>query len=98
MRINKKEKTNQSETDEGSSLKTNEKSGMPDVLMNWIKISEETPTQNGRYWVYPYVTIGGDITVGWANFIDGEFEKMYRQQHFVYWKPLSKPRPPKEEL
>ncbi len=57
-----------------------------------------TPTKNGRYWVYPYRSIGGDLMVSMAVFRDGAWEQTSRPQEYAYWRAVNVPRPPKKNF
>lgn len=53
------------------------------------------PTKDGRYWVYPYRSLGGYLMVALMSFKDGKWEETSRQQEYAFWKPLEIPKPPK---
>lgn len=63
----------------------------------WTHISEKEPFAQGKYWVYPYVTLEGHKIVALATYSKNKWEETHRPQHYMYWKKLDIPSPPKEK-
>lgn len=61
----------------------------------WYPVEEKLPFSKGKYWVYPYRTIGGEIIVAMMNFEGGKWEELYTPQRIRFWKRIDVPKPPR---
>lgn len=55
------------------------------------------PTKNGRYWVYPYRSLDGQLYVTMASFDEGKWISS-RPQEFVYWRRIEIPEAPRGKV
>jgi hypothetical protein len=63
--------------------------------MKWIPADEKLPSKDGKYWVYPYRTLGGQVMVTLAHFEKGKWEDVFLTQTYSHWQPLEIPKAPK---
>jgi hypothetical protein len=63
-------------------------------MKRWISTTERNPQHDGRYWVFPYRSLGGHLMVTMATFKDGEWITTSRKQEYAFWKPLDIPKAP----
>jgi hypothetical protein len=65
------------------------------MISRWIKSDTTPPSRNGKYWVYPYISVEGGKYVTLARFEDGDWDEKYNNQHFQYWQKVEVPDPPR---
>lgn len=59
----------------------------------WIK--DKLPLSNGKYWVYPYITVDGYKMVTILKFENGKWDK---KQSPNFWQPIEIPKPPPKRM
>jgi len=64
-------------------------------MSRWNRCEDNPPTKNGRYWVYPYRTLGGYLVVSMGRFENGKWETTSSEQEFTHWKKIEVPEAPK---
>lgn len=61
----------------------------------WYPVEEKLPLSKGKYWVYPYQTLGGETLVTMLTFDNGKWEELYLPQRIRFWRRIDVPKPPK---
>ncbi len=65
----------------------------------WYVTAEELPKKEGKYWVFPYRSLGGHLLVTMAQFEGGQWVgSSSRPQDYSHWKPIEVPDPPKVNI